>query len=101
MTEPLVFRGPEGTTTVTAGALTELVARAARGVEGVHLRRPKRSVEITHGDGTAAVSLELGAEFGVPLPELARTVQERVVDALAQVSGLEVEHVDVLLEEIA
>ena len=101
MTEPLVFHGPEGTTTITAGALTELVARAARGVEGVHLRRPKRSVEIRHGEGRASVSLELGAEFGVPLPELARTVQERVAEAVAQVSGLEVERVDVSLEEIA
>ena len=101
MTEPLVFDGSEGKVIVTAGALTELIARAARSVEGARVRRPKRSIEIRHGDGRASVELELGARYGVPLPELGRAVQERVAEALGQVSGLEVERVDVLLEEVA
>jgi uncharacterized alkaline shock family protein YloU len=101
VTEPLVFRGPEGTVTVTAGALTELVARAARSVEGARVRRPKRSIEIRHGDGRVSATLELGAEYGVPLPGLAQAVQECVVGALGQVSGLEVERVDVSLEEVS
>jgi hypothetical protein len=100
VTEPLVFRGPDGTITVTAAALTELVARAARSVDGARVRRPKRSIEIRHGSGRASVELELGARYGVPLPELARSVQERVGQALAQVSGLEVERVDVVLEDV-
>lgn len=100
MTEPLVFRSPGGSVTVTATALTRLVARAAQSVEGVRVRRPKRAIEVTHGDGRAAVSVELSAEHGVPLPELARSVQERVTDAVARVSGLEVERVDVEIEEI-
>ena len=100
MTEPLVFRGRDGSVTVTAAALTELVASAARSVEGARIRRPKRSVEIRHGDGRASVTLELGARYGVPLPELARAVQERVGEALGSVSGLDVERVDVSLEEI-
>jgi uncharacterized alkaline shock family protein YloU len=100
VTEPLVFGSPDGTVTVTAAALTELVARAARSVDGARLRRPKRSIEIRHGDGRASVELELGSRYGVPLPELARSVQERVGQALAQVSGLEVERVDVVLEEV-
>lgn len=101
MTDPLVFRGPEGTVTVTAAALTELVARAVRGVDGARLRRPKRSIEIRAEDGRASVTLELGARYGVPLQELARAVQERVAEALGQVSGLRVERVDVALEEVS
>jgi uncharacterized alkaline shock family protein YloU len=101
LTEPLVFRGPNGSITVTAGALTRLVARAAQSIEGTRVRRPKRAVEVTHGDGRASVSLELSADYGVPLPELARSVQERVADAVASVSGLEVERVDVEIEEIS
>jgi uncharacterized alkaline shock family protein YloU len=100
VTDPLVFRGPEGTVTVTAGALTELVARAARSVEGARVRRPKRSIEIRHDDRRASVTLELGASYGVALPELARAVQERVAESLGQVSGLRIERVDVTLEEI-
>ena len=101
MTDPLVFRGPEGTVTVTAAALTELVARAVRGVDGARLRRPKRSIDIRAEDGRASVTLELGARYGVPLQELARAVQERVAEALGQVSGLRVERVDVALEEVS
>ncbi|HEY7017967.1 MAG TPA: Asp23/Gls24 family envelope stress response protein [Gaiellaceae bacterium] len=101
MTEPLVFRGPEGSITVTPGALTKLVARAARSVDGVGLRRPKRAIDVRHGDGQAAVSIGLSARHGVPLPELANAVQERVTRAVAAVSGLEVERVDVEIEEVS
>ncbi len=100
MTEPLVFRGPEGSITLTAAALTELVAGAARGVDGVRLRRPRRAVDVRHADGRASVTLELGASAGRPLPELARAVQERVGETLTRVTGLEVEHVDVEIAEI-
>ena len=100
VTEPLVFRGPEGSITLTAAAVTELVARAARSVDGVRLRRPRRAVEISQAEGRASVSLELGAMHGEPLPELARAVQGRVGEALARVTGLEVAQVDVEIAEI-
>ena len=100
MTEPLVFAGPEGSITLTAAALTELVAGAARSVDGVRVRRPRRVVEVRHAEGRASVSLELSATPEEPLPGLARTVQERVGATLAQVTGLEVERVDVEIAEI-
>ena len=65
------------------------------------MRRPKRSIEVDHGDGRVSVSFELAVERGVPVPELARAVQERVAEAVAATSGLEVERVDVSVEEIA
>jgi uncharacterized alkaline shock family protein YloU len=100
VTEPLVFRGANGSITVTAAALSRLVARAAQSVDGTRVRRPKRAVEVAHGDGRVSVSLELSAVYGVPLPELARSVQERVGDAVARVCGLEVDRVDVEIEEV-
>ena len=100
MTEPLVFPGPEGSITLTVAAVTELVANAARSVDGVRLRRPRRAVEVRHAAGRASVSLELGASPGAALPGLARAVQERVGEALAQVTALEVERVDVEIAEI-
>ena len=100
MTEPLVFAGPEGSITLTAAALTELVAGAARSVDGVRVRRPRRAVEVRHAEGRGSVSLELGATPGAALPGLARAVQERVGEALAQVTGLQVERVDVEIAEI-
>jgi uncharacterized alkaline shock family protein YloU len=101
VTEPLVVGGPEGSITVVPAALESLVLQAAQTVEGARVRRPKRSVEVTHGSGRVAVSFELAVESGVPVPELARAVQERVAEAVAVASGLEVASVDVSIEEIA
>jgi uncharacterized alkaline shock family protein YloU len=100
VTDPLVFSGPEGSITLTAAAVNELVASTARSVEGVRLRRPRRAVDVRHAHGRASVSLEVAATYGEPLAELARAVQERVARELAQVSGLEVERVDVEIAEI-
>jgi uncharacterized alkaline shock family protein YloU len=47
------------------------------------------------------VSFELAIEQGVPVPELARTVQKRVADAVAATTGLDVDRVDVTVAEIA
>jgi uncharacterized alkaline shock family protein YloU len=101
VTEPLVFRGPEGSITVTTGALTRLVAHAAQSVDGARVRRPKRAVEVTWEEGRASVSVGLSARHGVPLAALAHAVQERVAEAVAGVSALEVEHVDVEIEEVS
>lgn len=100
MTEPLVFRGPDGTVTLTAAALGRLVAHAVEGVDGVRLRRPRRGLDVAHGDGRASVSLELSGRYGVALPGIARAVQERVAEALARTTGLEVERVDVEIAEV-
>jgi uncharacterized alkaline shock family protein YloU len=100
VTEPLVFPGPEGSITVTAGALTRLVAHAAQEVEGVRVRRPKRAVEVAVGNGRALVMLGLSARYGEPLPALARAVQKRVAEAVEGVSGLEVDRVDVEINEV-
>jgi uncharacterized alkaline shock family protein YloU len=100
VTEPLVFRGPDGTVTLTAAALGRLVAHAVEGVDGARLRRPKRGLDVAHADGRASVSLELSGRYGVSLPEVARAVQKRVADALARTTGLEVERVDVEIAEV-
>ena len=101
MTEPLVFRSGAGSVTVTAAALSRLVAQAVSSVDGARLRRPRRGLEIQHADGRASVTLELSVRHGSAMPELARAVQERVAEALARTGGLEVERVDVEIEEVA
>jgi uncharacterized alkaline shock family protein YloU len=100
VTEPLVFRNAAGTVTVTAAALSRLVADAVTSVDGARLRRPRRGLEIRHSDGRASVTLELSVRHGAVMPELARAVQERVAEALAQTGGLAVERVDVEVEEV-
>lgn len=97
----LVVQEEHGTITVTPAALARLVIQAAEAVDGAEVRRGRRRLDIDVRDGVARVRLELSARYGVVLPELARSVQEHVADALATMCGVNVEAVDVSVEEIA
>ncbi len=95
-----VLDEPQGTITVTPSALAGLVARAAEAIEGAHVRRGRRRLDVDVANGSARVRLELTARYGVVLPELAREVQERVAEALATMCRVQVEAVDVSVEEV-
>jgi uncharacterized alkaline shock family protein YloU len=96
----LVLEGPYGTVTVPAPTLTSLVVQATESVDGIRIRRARRHVEVALIDGHARVSLEVVARYGEVLPELARSVQERVTDALTTMCGVIVESVDIEMGEI-
>ena len=95
-----VLNEQHGTITVTPSALAGLVTRAAEAIDGAHVRRGRRRLDIDVSDGTARVRLELTARHGLVLPELARDVQERVAEALATMCRVQVEAVDVSVEEV-
>jgi uncharacterized alkaline shock family protein YloU len=97
VTEPLVLPGPEGSITVAPAALTRLVVNAAESVQGVRVRRPRRSVDIAHADGRGSVSVDLAVSYGPVVPDLAHAVQEQVAQAVAAVCGLEIERIDVTI----
>ena len=86
---------------VTDSALTQIVLRAAEGVEGVRVKRPRRHLEVDIAAGEARVSLDLTVEYGRVLPDAARDVQQRVADALGTMCGLTVRSVDVNVEGVA
>src|SRR5205085_1773238 len=77
-------------------ALGELV------LDGVPTTR-ELAIDVLRSDEFSSGRYSTGflAEAAGPLPELARSVQERVAEALGQVSGLRVERVDVILEEVS
>jgi uncharacterized alkaline shock family protein YloU len=85
---------------VTDGALTQIVVRAAEGVEGARVRRPRRKVDVLIDAGHAHVDLELSVTYGRVLPEVARAVQREVADALARMCDVAVDAVDVSIEEL-
>jgi uncharacterized alkaline shock family protein YloU len=98
MTDELVIEGPEGSISVTAAALNRLVASAIEQVAGARLRR--RGLELSISDGRASAAVAVRARYGLPLHEVARSVQERVARALEEMCGLEVQSVDVAVEEL-
>jgi uncharacterized alkaline shock family protein YloU len=95
-----LLRTPEGTISITSGALTQLVVRAAESVDGARVRRPRRGLRVELAAGHARVGLELAARRGIVLPELARDVQERVREALETTCEVVVDAVDVSVEEV-
>jgi len=96
----LVVEAEHGTVTVPDATLASLVARAAERVDGARVRRGRRGVDIAVADNRAQVTVDLVARYGEVLPELARSVQEEVTDALATMCGVVVEAVDVEVEEV-
>jgi len=99
MTDALVLEGQEGTITVTAAVLNQVVQQATEGVDGARVRR-RRGLDVQVEGGRARVEVELAARFGTVLPELGRRVQEDVGAALGRMCGLEVDAVDVSIEEL-
>ena len=95
-----VLDEPDGTITVTPSALAGLVTRAVEAVDGAHVRKGRRRLEIDVSEAGARVRVELTARYGVVLPELARDVQAQVADAIGRTCRVEVEAVDVSVEEV-
>ena len=85
---------------VTDSALTQIVVRAAETVDGVKVHRPRRHLDVDLAGGEARVTLDLSVEYGRVLPEAARTVQQRVTDALGTMCGVTVRSVDVNVEAV-
>ena len=96
----LVVSEPAGTITVTPPALAGLVIQAAEAVDGVEVHRGRRRLDIDVMLGEARVRLELTARYGLVLPEVARSVQEQVADALVTMCAFRVGSIDVSVEEV-
>ena len=100
MSDGYVLREDGGSIDVTAGALAQIIQRAAESVEGARVRRPRRGLDLRLEEGRVRVELELAARYGIVLPDLAREVQAHVAEALTTMVALEVEAVDVSIEEL-
>ena len=60
MSDTHTITSDEGTVTVTAGVLSQVVVTAVAGVDGARARRPRRGLDIDVDGSHARVRLELG-----------------------------------------
>jgi uncharacterized alkaline shock family protein YloU len=94
----------EGHASISSEVLASYAADAAREVHGVrglvdgHLPR-RGGVRVSDSDGGVRIELHLAVDWGASLPELGRTVQERVREYVGRMTDLRVEAVDVVVEE--
>ncbi len=98
MTE--LLRTDDGAVSISPAALSRLAVQAAEQVDGARVRRRRRGVRVQVEADRARVALELSVRHGAVVPELTRSVQERVPEALRTMLEVEVDAVEVSVEEV-
>jgi uncharacterized alkaline shock family protein YloU len=101
-----------GKTTLTSDVLLTIARMAALEVEGVNrmapvkggvnslLGRGPEGVRMVVEDNNVFVDLHLVLDEDVNIREVSRTVQQTVARAVAEMTGLEVGHVNIHIEDI-
>ena len=89
-----------GSVRVSEAALADIVGGAVASVEGARLRKGRRRLELELADGRGRAELEVAVTYGFVVPDVARAVQERVGEALAQMCAVDVAAVDVSVVEL-
>ncbi len=90
----------EGQASISADILARYAADAATEVDGVRGLVGRRGVKVEGGNGSVRVELHLEVEWGAAIPELGRTVQERVSEYLAHMADVTPAEVEVVVDEI-
>jgi uncharacterized alkaline shock family protein YloU len=101
-----------GKTTLTPDVLLTIARMAALEVEGVNrmapvkggvnslLGRGNEGVRMVVEDNNVFVDLHLVLDEDINIREVSRTVQQTVARAIAEMTGLEVGHVNIHIEDI-
>jgi uncharacterized alkaline shock family protein YloU len=90
----------EGQASISADILARYAGDAAIEVEGVRALAGRRGVKVDGENGNVRVELHLEVEWGVAIPEVGRTVQERVGEYLAQMADVDPAEVEVVVDQI-
>ena len=90
----------EGQASISADILARYAADAAIEVEGVRALAGRRGVRIEGENGNVRVELHLQVEWGAAIPDVGRTVQERVGEYLAQMADVDPGEVEVVIDQI-
>ncbi|MEO3870518.1 Asp23/Gls24 family envelope stress response protein [Nonomuraea sp. B12E4] len=108
-----------GTTTIDDVVVAKIAGLAAREVSGVHdmgggaaralgsvrgmvsgERSVTQGVSVEVGERQAAVDLDLVAEYGTAIPDLAGAVRRNVITAVERMCGLEVTEVNIRVDDV-
>lgn len=110
----------QGRTTIADTVVAKIAGIAAREVSGVHAlgsgtaravgalreRIPggrtnhSQGVSVEVGERQAAVDLELVAEYGVALSDLAAGIRRNVISSVERMTGLQVSEVNVTIQDV-
>jgi uncharacterized alkaline shock family protein YloU len=90
-----------GQASISSDILARYAADAANQVEGVRALAGRRSVRIDEAaDGVVRVELHVAVDWGYPIGDLGRAVQDRVGEYLGRMADLAPASVDVVVDEV-
>ncbi|GAA1680566.1 Asp23/Gls24 family envelope stress response protein [Fodinicola feengrottensis] len=114
--------GPEGRTIIADGVVQKIAGIATREISGVYAlggsvgralgalreRIPvgaggpniTQGVSVEVGERQAAVDLNIVAEYGVSIADLAAAIRRNVIDSVERMTGLEVTEVNIAVNDI-
>ena len=95
-TTPLVA----GNASIATDVLERYAADAAREAPGVSRLVGRHAVHVARDDARIAVEIHLGVEWGASIPDVGRTVQERVRAYLKRMTDLDLAAVDVVVDDV-
>jgi len=118
--KPSALVSSEGTTTIADTVVSKIAGIAAKEVTGVHAlgggggramgaireRIPgartnhAQGVSVEVGETEAAVDLDLVAEYGVSIADLATGIRRNVISAVERMTGLRVVEVNVVVNDV-
>jgi uncharacterized alkaline shock family protein YloU len=90
----------EGQASISADILARYAGDAAIEVEGVRAVAGRRGVKVDGDNGNVRVELHLEVEWGAAIPDVGRSVQERVGEYLAQMADVDPAEVEVVVDQI-
>ncbi|MBF8190782.1 Asp23/Gls24 family envelope stress response protein [Nonomuraea sp. K274] len=109
----------KGTTSIEDGVVAKIAGLAAREVSGVYAMgggaaraissmrgmvgapgSVSQGVSVEVGERQAAVDLDLVAEYGTAIPDLAGAVRKNVIGAIERMCGLEVTEVNIRVDDV-
>lgn len=112
--------GSTGRTTIADTVVSKIAAIATREVQGVHdvgggtsraigaLREripgarvnQSQGVSVEVGERQAAVDIDIVAEYGVSIADLAAGIRRNVINAVERMTGLEVTEVNIVVHDV-
>lgn len=103
----IVDSGEMGAINLSEDVVAAIAVNAALEVEGVgalnhngHKKNAVRGVKLTVGEGEIMVDLQITVHYGHPIPQVARTVQDAVANAVESMTELKVSQVNVRISNV-
>ena len=89
-----------GQASISTEILGRYAADAAREIQGVRDLPGRRGVKVADSNGSVRVELHVAVDWGASIPEVARSVQERVREYLLRMADVEPVAVEIVVDEI-